>query len=178
MVALSALAYWLMFGLNQWLFSAFDFSTGVSWVYLPSGMRLMLVLLFGAWGASGIVLASAYITVATGYLPADLTTTVVTGLISGFAPWLAWRWCRDFAQLDMDLNNLNGKNLAIVALVFALVSPVLHQLWFAWRGVSADWISATAVMAIGDWVGTVLVLATGHQLLHLWRWLSPRLRSP
>jgi hypothetical protein len=172
MVVFAALAYLSLFNLNQSLFSAFDFSTGVSWVYLPSGMRLMLVLLFGLWGAAGIAAASVYITASTGYLPTDLTTAVIAGLISGLAPWLAWKLCRDWLKLDTELHTLTAKNLAIVALVFATVSPTLHQIWFVWRGLSEDWITGTLVMGLGDWVGTVLMLAAGHQLLRGWRWLA------
>ena len=104
-VVLTAAAYAALFELNTLLFSAFSFSTGVDWIYLPSGLRLAFVLVFGVWGALGIILASIAIDFIH-YFNADVTTAVVTGLISGASPLLARTICVDRLGLNKDLTNL------------------------------------------------------------------------
>jgi hypothetical protein len=87
-VAGSALAFFLLCKLNDWLFQALAYAQGVSWVFLPSGLRLALVLMFGGAGAVGLVIGSLFVG-----LDRDqpLAVTVAAALLSGLAPWLA-RW--------------------------------------------------------------------------------------
>ena len=46
-VGVTALAYLLLFELNNALFTSFSFSAGVNWIFLPSGLRLAFILVFG-----------------------------------------------------------------------------------------------------------------------------------
>jgi len=48
------------------------------------------------------------------------------GFVSGFAPWLAWRFSIDRFDLDVNLNNLTAATLIRVSVLFAVLSPVLH----------------------------------------------------
>jgi hypothetical protein len=58
LVLASALSYYLIFCLNKLLFDNYEFSYGVNWVFIPSGVQLLLVLLAGIEGALGIFWAS------------------------------------------------------------------------------------------------------------------------
>ncbi len=162
----TALAYFLAFNLNNYLFSSFDYSSGVAWIFLPSGLRLAFVLLFVESGAIGVALASTTISYLYQF-DGDLITILGTGLMSGFAPWLARLICIDRLKLDINLNNLKGFTLLKISVIFAVFSPVLHQLWFTWRGHTTNFISSTAVMAVGDLVGTIIVLYAAKLLLAL-----------
>ena len=42
-----------------------------------------------------------------------------------------------------------------------------RELWFSWRGRTEDFISSTAVMAVGDLVGTLLVMYSVKMLAQL-----------
>ena len=55
-------------------------------------------------------------------------------------------------------------------MVFSLLSPVLHQLWFTWRNQTADFARSTTIMAVGDMVGTMIILYASKFALSL---LSP-----
>jgi hypothetical protein len=156
-VVLTAAAYAALFELNTLLFSAFSFSTGVDWIYLPSGLRLAFVLVFGVWGALGIILASIAIDFIH-YFNADVTTAVVTGLISGASPLLARTICVDRLGLNKDLTNLTTGKLLNAAVIFSVLSATLHQLWFTFRGHTENFISSAAVMALGDLTGAILIL--------------------
>lgn len=165
-IASTAVAYFLAFQLNSYLFSSLDYSHGVAWIFLPSGLRLVFILLFVESGAIGVALAS----ITSSYLyqfEGDLVTILGAGLISGFAPWLARLICIDKLKLDLNLSNLKGAILLKISVIFAVLSPILHQLWLTWRGHTTNFVSSTAVMAVGDLVGTLVVLYTAKLLLSL-----------
>ncbi len=161
-----ALAYLLTFQLNTYLFSSFEYTQEVSWVFLPSGLRLILILLFFEWGAIGIGLASMAVCYFN-QIESDMVTIIGAGFISGFAPWLARLVCIDRFKLDVNLNNLTPATLLKTSAVFALMSPVLHQLWFAWRNPATDFVQSTTIMAVGDLVGTLIVLYASKLVLSL-----------
>jgi hypothetical protein len=161
-------AYFLVFNLNTVLFSSFEFTQGVHWIFLPSGLRMLFVLVLGGSGAVGIATATCL----TYYLnaPADQQSfSIVTGLISGIAPLLARQICVDFWKLDPHLSNLTSKSLVQISLVFGVTSALLHQLWFYWSGLSENFIANSVVLAVGDWVGIVIVLATASLLIKLYK---------
>ena len=61
LVVVSALVYYLVFYLNKLFFGIYEFSYGVNWIFIPSGIQLLLVLVAGIDGALGIFLASLFI---------------------------------------------------------------------------------------------------------------------
>ena len=163
-VSTVAVSYVLLYLLNDTLFSALGYGEGVSWIYLPSGLRLVFVLLFVEWGAVGITLASLFISYCYQF-HGDGLTILGAGLISGIAPWLARALCVDAFKLDVDLANLTVPTLIKMAIIFSVLSPVLHQIWYVWRDVTPDFFSSVAVMAIGDLVGTLIMLFLAKRIL-------------
>lgn len=159
------LAYAVFFYLNHLLFDRLEFTRGVNWIFLPSGLRLSLVLVFLEWGALGIVLASIAISLWSYALPPWQATVV--GSISGLAPWLARRLSLDWLKMDPDIQHLNPTQLLQLAVIFSITSPVLHQLWFVWSGRSTHFLQDTLVMITGDLLGTLIMLF-GIRLFILW----------
>lgn len=121
----SAIAYFVAFQLNLMLFNSLEFTQGVNWIFLPSGLRMLLVLVLLNSGAVGISVASCFINYT--HVSADQHMfNIVTGVISGFAPLIARKICVDYLQLGASLNNLTSKSLFQLSVVFALLSAVLH----------------------------------------------------
>lgn len=58
--AISALVWCLFVPLYAWVFSWTEYISGINWIYLPHGLRMMLVLMFGVSGALGFRLARSY----------------------------------------------------------------------------------------------------------------------
>ena len=156
-IFLLTIVYFLLFRLNDYFFSSLDFSGGVSWLYLPSGLRLVFVLVFINIGAISVGLATLVIAYLY-YFNKDLVTISGLGFISGFAPWCARKICIQKFNMDPNLQDLSASALLKIALVFAVVSPVMHQLWLTLRGETESFVQSTVVMAIGDLLGTLLVL--------------------
>lgn len=165
-----AVVYFYAFELNAYLFDAFEYSQGVNWVFIPSGLRLLLVLVLFHLGAVGIVLGSCLVNYLLGSTDAHVFN-IVTGFISGFSPWLARYWVIDRLKLRADLGGLTVQDLFKASVIFAIINATLHQLWFFWEGTTTHFMASTFAMAIGDWFGSVLVLATASVLFKLYRQL-------
>jgi hypothetical protein len=157
--AISALTYGALFYINSWLTSTFTFGTGVSWIYLPAGLRLFLTLIFGLPGALGIALVSFFISY-SGVLSDDLIVCIGTGLISGFAPYIARIFVLSNIKLDPDLSNLNLPKLVICILVYAALSAGLHQYWYATVNLQdSGTMNHFFAMFIGDVAGSLLLIS-------------------
>ena len=157
-VIISAFSYALLFYFNSWITSELVFGLGVNWIYLPAGLRLFLTLIFGLPGALGIAFASTLISY-YGELSSDLTICIGTGLISGFAPYLARIFVFSNVKLDADLSNMNLQKLLLCILIYALMSASLHQYWYATVGLeNTGSLNHFAVMAIGDVLGSILLI--------------------
>lgn len=165
-VGVTALFYVALFLLNGFLFSVLDFSAGVAWVFLPSGLRLVAVLLFDKWGALGIVLGSLMLAFHDARLT-DPVTVGVAACISGLAPLLAREICLSLTDLKVDLKDLTALSLVRITLIFSAVSAGLHQSWYAWRGHSDNALAGVLVMFSGDMLGTMLILYASKVALSL-----------
>jgi hypothetical protein len=161
-----ALAYFLLDALNRLLFSSAILTTGGNWIYLPSGLRLAFILIFLNTGALGVVLASCAIGLvhSSGM---DPLTVLGSGLITGFSPWLARLICLDKFKLDTELHQLNASALVKMAVIFAALNAVMQQMWLTWREPSTQFVEATAVMFVGDLLGTFVLLYIAKYVISL-----------
>ena len=128
-VLISALVYLLFFYLNKLFFASYEFSYGVNWIFIPSGIQLLLVLVAGVYGAIGIFLASVVIGLQNYYLD-SVFLTLITAFISGSSPLLARKICFDFLGVNKNLRNITFSLIVKMSLIFGLISASLHQLWF------------------------------------------------
>ena len=166
---ISALAYTVLFYINDWLTTHLTYGLGANWIYLPAGLRLFLTLIFGLSGAVGIAIAS-FVICFFGPFPLELTTYIGIGLISGFAPYLARLFVMSNISISSDLSNLSLQKLAICILIYATLSSGLHQWWFAVRGLDeAGTLNHFLVMLIGDVLGAVILIGLVKYVLDLMR---------
>jgi hypothetical protein len=158
LILVCALAYYFVFYLNKLLFDTYEFSFGVNWIFIPSGIQLLLVLIAISDGALGVALASIFIGFENYYLDSALNT-VITGLIAGGSPLLSRKICIDLLHVDRELVKLTPKAIFQMSIFFAVISATLHQVWFFNNGKSDNFLESLLVMAIGDLLGTALVLS-------------------
>ena len=152
-----AVGYYIVFSFNKFIFNEYVFSFGVNWVFIPSGLQLVLVLTAVESAAVGIVLAS-WIIGYTDYYLGSLFFTFITGLITGVSPLISRKISFDFLHIEEDLQNLTFKGIAQMSVIFAFISATLHQLWYFYNDVSDNFLHSTVVMAIGNLLGTIVVL--------------------
>lgn len=163
----SALLYFGCFYLNNAFFGMLEFSTGVNWIFLPAGLRLLCTLLFAEAGVIGIFIASLAVTFLT--LPSvDGVTGFGAACISGGAPYLTYRLAQA-RGLNPSLQQLTAARLSVLIVMYALTSSLLHQIWFTLRGVSANLITGFGAMFIGDLLGTLIVIYVMKMVLAIAR---------
>jgi hypothetical protein len=173
-VTICALLYYWCFYLNKFIFDDLEFSFGVNWVFIPSGLQLVLVLIAIEEAAIGIAFAACLIGLEN-YQLNSLVETFITAIIAGVSPLLARKICLDFLGVDKELFKLNPKSIFFMSIVFALLSSTLHQLWYSYNSVTQQFAQSLAVMAVGDFLGTALFLtaiSSASKLMH--RLTTPR----
>ena len=170
---ISALLYSTLFFLNDWVTEAVKYDLGVSWIYLPAGLRLLLILIFGLAGAIGIAVASFAISY-FGVFPPDLVTCIGIGLISGFAPLLAKWIIVSNISINTDLSNLSIQKIILCIIVYALMSSGLHQYWFELRDLESGSLNHFLVMFVGDIAGSVLLIAVIKYSIDMLKRSKPR----
>jgi hypothetical protein len=172
-VLISALLYSSLFFFNDWLTDTLKYDLGVSWIYLPAGLRLFLILIFGLAGAIGIAAASFVISY-FGAFPPDLLTCIGVGLISGFAPLFAKWVVVSNTYISNDLSNLSMQKILLCIVVYALMSSGFHQYWFVLRDLESGRINHFLVMLAGDIAGSILLIALVKYGIDLMRRGVPR----
>ena len=173
LVLICAVAYFYAFKLNLYWFDWIEFSHGANWVYIPSGLRLLFVLILARLGGVGIALSSIFINYTLGDVDAHVFN-IVTGVISGASPCIARYLAIKWFNLDTLLVNLTGRDFFKISVLFAVVNALLHQLWYFWMDKTQDFLASALAMGVGDWFGTVLVLATASLGIQLFKLTQSR----
>jgi hypothetical protein len=155
----------VMLWVNDWLFRRLEFAPGINWVYLPAGMRLLCTLLFAEAGAVGLLLVSWLVSFVF-FFPDDPERAFMGGIIAAAAPYAVYRGASRFYGFEASLQRLTPGRLLVLAVVYSIASPLLHHLWFAWRG-QEDLVHGFFVMFVGDLSGTLIVLYGIKGLLSL-----------
>lgn len=168
LIGFSFICYFGLFSLNTLFFSNSEFSTGVNWIFLPAGIRLLLTLVLAEDAAIGISLAATSIGL-TDFFEDDFITAIGAGILSGLAPYVAYRLVVRQYDISHNLSNMNHRNLFLCIILFALISPLLHQVWFISRGYTADFLSSFSVMMAGDLLGSFLIIYSAKSLIFLRR---------
>jgi hypothetical protein len=156
MVAATVLMFAATLAINAWLFSRLEFAAGINWIYLPAGVRLLATLLFAEAGAVGLLLVSWPVDFLW-FFPDDPARAFVGGIISTVAPYGVYLVARRVYGLDASLVNLTPRRLLLLAVAYAVAGPLLHHVYFAWRG-QGDLVRGFIAMATGDLAGTLIVL--------------------
>jgi len=165
MGATTAALFLGVIGLNELLFASMEFARGISWVYLPAGVRLLCTLLFAEAGAIGILLAGWLICFFY-FFPDDPLRSFAGGIIGALAPYLTYR-VLVAGRIGSSLEGLGPLRLLACAAAFSLASPALHHLWFALQGQRDGLLDGFLVMATGDFIGTLLVLYVAKLLISM-----------
>ena len=171
-VLFCAVVYVFAFDLNQYLFEDLTFSQGVNWVFIPSGLRLLFVLVFWEAGAVGVMAGSIFVNYT--FSPDTHFFNWMSGVLSGASPLLAHAIATRIFGFDISLSGFHARLLLKVSVLFALISSVLHQCWYFFAGKTDNVISSVAVMGLGDWLGTVLVLTSVTYTLKIFRRLAQK----
>jgi hypothetical protein len=158
-VGATTVVYMTAFQLNVWLFDNLNWSSAIAWVFLPAGIRLLSVLLFGRRGALGLWLGAITTNevVFGGGHPFEM---LVGATVSAVAPLVAVYITMRWLKIPLNLRGLTAGRLVIFAIAGALCSAGLHNLFFWLAGLTPSPFAGLIPMFVGDMTGTVIVLYT------------------
>ena len=167
LISIAAILYAASFLINSYVMGSFSFSLGVSWVFLPAGLRLLLTLLLDKNGALGIAIAS--VAISLGFYFEDPVLGIGAGIISGLAPYIAKLIVFRDSHSSSDLSQLDAKQLLNCIFVFSIVSPLMHQAWFSLHNEEILFFEHLGVMIIGDLIGTFIVIYFAKAAIYLYK---------
>ena len=155
-VALSALVFMLVSSLNEWLFGFLPLANGFTWLFLPCGASLLIVILCGGWGALGIVLGSL---MATQDFSSDFSM-INTGacILSGLAPWAGSSFAIHAMKLRTSLSNLTPTTLLKIGFVCSVATAIALELWLLLFGYAGPFFENLSSRMVGNVLGTLAVL--------------------
>lgn len=150
----------------------FDFTnlpTGITLVYIPAGIRLLILLVSGIWGALGIVLAFPFVLIQV-FPDATWPEVVAYSAIAGFVPYATLQGFAGIAGISRDLGTLRSVHLPLLAAAVSITAALANSVALvAFDRFTADnFLTDVTAMAVGDFLGcfAVVVLA---RLAIAWR---------
>lgn len=164
-----ALTWVLFFKLNMMFFSHFESSKFINWVFIPAGIRLIAVLLFGFYGVIGLFIGAM---MTSHYVGIGFDTAIMVSLISGINPYLSITATKYCLKVDALMRGMDAKQLLTLSFFAALFNGLSHNLYFhlfMGKGSIADCIN----MFIGDLIGSLIVLFSFSLLI---KWLRKSIK--
>jgi hypothetical protein len=167
----SAVLFVSFFHLNGWLFADLAYREGVNWVFLPAGFRVVLVLILGLQGATGIMIGTWYLD--QGSWDSNLWLVVLNGVVSGFTPLVVMRWLSKGQATEFMLHTMTTQRLLNLTLIFAAANAITHHMvwWMLKRNDVNIWVDVWP-MFTGDAIGALLMLYLFKLLLSQWKRLD------
>ena len=146
------LIHFLNFSLTEFIYPV----PGAHLVHIPSGFKLLFVLLAGWIGALGIGVATLVACIVYRF-PLEYLLGLQLAVMSGLAPFISRRIVINIYAMNEDLISISVKQLVILGLLFALLNSGLHQAVLYWNGVSQNFLDGFLVSFIGDITGAYIV---------------------
>lgn len=160
-VAIVTLIWVIFYRLSLWLFSYFEYNPRVYWIFLPAGIRMISVFIFGWAGVLGLFIGSVITN------EEEMSNYVIyLAMISSLAPMFAKRICKWWFNISSTLQGLTGKQLLVFSVVGALANALFSSLHFYVSSVSESF-NDFAPMFVGDLLGTFIILYLVKGLLRL-----------
>lgn len=164
-VGMTVIAFLGLNWINELLFIQFEQSSGINWVFLPAGIRLLATLLFGFAGFVGLLLVSLYLNFCH-FAFTDEVRAVYGAVAGAGGPYLAYLFAKHWFDLGPRLRNLTAGRLLFTGVLCGVMSPVFHHAFMWVQTGLVDWTALSAMM-VGDIVGILVVLYIAKGLITL-----------
>jgi len=169
-VTLSGLAWVTSYIMHQHYLPFLTRAPGIDLIFLPSGVRLIAIMIGGIWAAIGVSVGSLFLT-GSEFQTSQLWVILAVAAGSGLFPYLALRVSLWATGVDARLTSLSAAKLPFIGLGVAVGSSILHNLLFSTLGLET-WqaFSGNALaMATGDFVGSLLAVVIVFMILRVYR---------
>jgi hypothetical protein len=164
---------WIVFyQMSLWLFAYFEYNPRVYWVFLPAGIRMIAVFIFGWAGVLGLFIGSVITN------EAQISSYVIyLSTISAISPMVAKRACKWWFNIPVTLQGLTGKQLLAFAVIGALTNALLSNLYF-YFATETNSLKGIIPMFVGDLLGTLIIFYLMLKILQLIFLIHKKITSP
>lgn len=164
-IVITIVAFLAVNWINEILFIRFEQSSGINWMFLPAGIRLLATLLFGFAGFLGLLLVGVYLNFQ--HFAFQDEARAVYGAVAGAGgPYLAYLFAKHWFDLGPRLKNLTARRLLFTGVLCGTASPALHHAFMWVQTGLVDW-TALVAMVTGDILGVLVVLYIAKGLITL-----------
>ncbi len=158
-IPLAALRWVFFYHLSGFVFAVAEFNHETFWVFLPAGVRLVAVILFGWLGVVGLFIGSV--------MTNDdmmLSHVLLLSLVSAVAPNIALITGRWLLHLSQSLHSLRPIHLFVLTLLASGYNALLSVGLFQHLGETQHLFNLIP-MFVGDMVGTFIIFYLALSLL-------------
>lgn len=142
---------------NHYATESLYFETGAHLIHLPSGVRMVLVLVGGSMGAAAISVATfpyAYLVL----FKDNLELSIIISLTSSLIPLATLAITRKLIHWQSHFADLTPRKLLIISLAYATTNATVQQFIYYLFDIASRPINAWLVMFTGDILGILIVL--------------------
>lgn len=142
---------------NHYLTESLYLETGAHLIHVPSGIRMVIVLVAGVLGATAISLASfpyAYWILFDG----NLSLSIIISITSSLIPLTTFFVVRRIIHWQNNFADLTPRKLLIISITYAMTNATAHQFIYHLFDVVERPVNAWLVMFTGDILGIVIIL--------------------
>lgn len=154
-ITIVVLAWVFLFRLNYILFSQFNKTELIDLIFLPSGIRLISIMLFEYYAVIGLFLGSLMT-----IMLMDIEHVIIISLISAFNPYIAFKTSNFLLNIKITLIGLTPSQLLLMTVIYALFNSLSHNFYFYFTGITKEFLDTTVEMFLGDLMGSLIVLYT------------------
>ena len=153
----STLFFCVIFISNDFIFDKFHVDQYVSLVFLPSGARVLISMVFDTSGAIGLALGSLLVSIFYIHEPSS-AVIIGNAVASGIGAFVARELCVRTLDLDVYLHQITLKQIMYASIIFSVINTLLHQSIFYFLEKSDDFFLKSGQMLIGDLSGAFIFL--------------------
>lgn len=169
LIGISAVLWLAVWHLNQLFFPFAMALLDANLVYLPAGMRLLLILALRLWGALGVSLGAFIASISV--LGSVSGINLAVALVSGFIPLITVMVMQRYLGIGKNLAELKGWHIPVLALACAVTSAFANSGAFVVFEVDTGTPFALrfATKVVGNFLGTWAVLLALRVGIMWWR---------
>ncbi len=149
-------AYAGIYFLNSALTGFLYLAPAAHLVHIPSGFKLLFVLI-GRWAAAAAIAFVSFVNAYFLMFEGKMILGLALACASGLAPLFTWLFFKHRLQIEDNLGNIQYKDILAVGLFFAVLHSALHQLIVFWSGEQSDFAKGFLIMGVGDLTGLYIV---------------------
>lgn len=160
LVILSFTLYWLAYECNELLDPYAGYMQGVSLIFLPAGIKLVMLMVTGWRGALGCGLAIFWMATTRFWAGLPLSTLASYAALSVGVTWIVVSLMLRHKALGPELEGLSFRDIVEIDVINTLLHGIaVNSLFWSLgqRSSEALWPSALA-MALGDFLGNGIIM--------------------